>query len=154
MPRSPLTVTLITLGLACTAHAEADELTDEWVVDAPLVVTADRSFELPNPDPVRRKARNDWLGALASKLGEARSALHEHKVVVTSEAAGTRTFTYDDVAKSLNKAEARLAEAADAESSGQRIDLGLPKKPSRDRDLKVELTGGVDTVGVLLSKKM
>jgi hypothetical protein len=135
MPRILGAVTLVALGVACIAHA--DDRLDPWP-EPPPQVTADRPFEPPAVERIRHKTRKGWLRALSGKLGDARSALQEHKLVVTSDAAETRTFTYDDVARSVGEAEDKLAEAAVGESATRSVDL----------------TGGEDAVGVLLSRKM
>jgi len=144
-------VTLVSFGLAVTAQADGPSGNS---AEGSLRVVADSSFEVPDIERIPRKARNDWLQALAYKLENARAVLQGHKLVVTSDSAASRTFTYDDVARTVGTAEARLADVAAGDSLARRIDLSLPQRPNRDGDLKVEVTGGVDTVGVLLSKKM
>jgi hypothetical protein len=151
MPWNPGAATLVALGLAFTAHADGP--LDNPVDGQPLLV-ADGSLERPDGERISRKTKGDWLQALAYKLESARSALQGHKLVVTSEHSEARTFTYDDVAKSVEAAEAGLADATAADSSAGRLDLALPERPNRDGDLQVKLTGGLDTVGVLVSKKM
>ena len=145
-------VTALALSLAFTAHA-ADQPGAR--ADAPVVVVAEGAHEPADVQPIPSRVRKDWLEALAYKVERARSALQGHKLVVTSGDREVRQYTYDDLAKSLAPAEARLAAAAEsADAPKSRIDLSLPEEPNRSGDLKVELTGGVDTVGVLLSKKM
>jgi hypothetical protein len=145
-------VTALALSLAFTAHA------DEQLgvrAEAPPVVVVDSTLEPPEVPRISSRVRKDWLEALAYKVERARSALQEHRLVVTSGDREVRRYTYDDLAKSLDPAEAKLAAAvAAADAPKSRIDLSLPEKPNRNGDLKFELTGGVDTVGVLLSKKM
>jgi hypothetical protein len=152
MPRTPVAVTLVAVGLAFTA-AQADEMPDNRV-ETSLRSVADGSHAVPDGKTMSGKANDHWLHALAGKFNSARSALKGHKLVVTSEGAETRTFDYEDVAKSVGAAEAQLADVAAGDSLARRIDLSLPQRANRDGELKVEVTGGVDTVGVLLSKKM
>jgi hypothetical protein len=73
---------------------------DEPPGDRPVVV-ADRTFTLPDVPPIRRKAKKDWLHGLADRVDEARTALEGHALVVTSGDSKVRTFTYDDLVKSL-----------------------------------------------------
>jgi hypothetical protein len=143
---------LVALGLAFAA-AQADEVPGNRAETSPRSV-ADGSRAVPDGKSISGKVNDDWLHALAGKFESARSALKGHKLVVTSEGAETRTFDYQDVAGSVGAAETQLADVAAGDSLARRIDLSLPQRPNRDGDLKVEVTGGVDTVGVLLSKKM
>jgi hypothetical protein len=87
-------------ALALPVHA------DEPPVDGPVVV-ADRAFELPVVPPIPRKAKKDWLHALADHVDEARTALEGHALVVTSGDSKARTFTYDDLVKSLKPKDAK-----------------------------------------------
>jgi hypothetical protein len=143
---------LVALGLAFPA-AQADEQPGNRAETSPQAV-AEGSHAVPDGKSVSGKVNDDWLHALAGKFESARSALKGHKLVVTSEGAETRTFDYGDVAGSVGTAEARLADAAAGDSLARRVDLSLPQRPNRDGELKVQVTGGADTVGVLLSKKM
>jgi hypothetical protein len=152
MPRTPVAVTLVALGLAFTA-AQADEMPGDRA-EASSRSAAGVSHAVPDGKSMSGKVNDHWLHALAGKFESARSALKGHKLVVTSEGAETRTFDYEDVAKSVGTTEARFADVVSGDSPVRRIDLGLPERPNRDSELKVEVTGGVDAVGVLLSKKM
>ena len=88
------------LALALPAHA------DEPPGDRPVVV-ADRAFKLPEVPPIRRKAKKDWLHGLADRVDEARTVLEGHALVVTSGDSEVRTFTYDDLVKSLKPNDAQ-----------------------------------------------
>jgi len=151
MPRILCAATWVGLVLAVTA-AQADDQPGNRKKDSQPA--ADASSAGSSVEGASGKARKDWVHALAGKLESARSALKGHQLVVTSENAETRTFTYEDAAKTVETAEARLVDLAAADATSHRVELSLPKQPNRDGDLKVEVTGGVDTVGVLLSKKM
>ena len=100
MSRTLSAAAAVALALAVQAHA------DELPVDRPVVV-ADRAFMLPDVPPIRRKAKKDWLHALADRVDEARAALEGHALVVTSGDSQVRTFTYDDLVKSLGPDEAK-----------------------------------------------
>jgi hypothetical protein len=117
-------VTALALSLAFTAHA------DEQLgvrAEAPPVVVADSTLEPPEVPRISSRVRKDWLEALAYKVERARSALQEHRLVVTSGDREVRRYTYDDLAKSLDPAEARLAAAvAAADAPKSRIDLSPP----------------------------
>ena len=90
----------VALALALPVHA------DEAPGERPVVV-ADRAFTLPEVPPIRRKAKKDWLHGLADRVDEARTALEGHALVVTSGDAQVRTFTYDDLVKSLKPKDAK-----------------------------------------------
>jgi hypothetical protein len=141
---------LVTLGLSVQAAAE--ELPAGQLDSQPLVIVS-RALELPDVERVPRKTRKNWLQSVSEKLESARSAMQTHQVVVTSDAAGSQTLSYNDIAQSFAAAKAKLGAVA-AEPAARRIDLGLSAQPSRERDMKVEVTGGADAVGVLVSKKM
>jgi hypothetical protein len=154
MPRTPGAVVAIVYLLALSAHADGSP---QAGVDDPPLAVADRAPGSPDASrvPTHKKKNAALLNALTNRLRAGHAALEDHALVVTSGDSEVRTFTYDDAVRSLKAKDARHpAPEETADEPQGRLQLDLPKQPNADGALKFEFTGGLDEVGVLLTKKM
>ncbi len=117
MPRTFGAVAAVALAVALPVHADGQP-GDE--ADNPPLAVADRTPKPPAVVTIPRKTQNDWLHALTHKAEGARAALEGYTLVVTSGDSKVKTFTHDDLEKSLQSQKAagdELPEAARTQSA-------------------------------------